>query len=252
MNSRKTYSKFASYYDLYAGNFSADLPLYRSFCSPGSRILEIGCGTGRVLKALLETGAMATGVDISKEMLDVARMKLADYLESGQLILLDHDFRSRLLDETFDHICVTFYTFNYLLSEDEQQRFLSNILKSLAPHGTLLMDLFHPQSLARPESDNWWTESFLTDDGVTVMLRQKRRMAGAVEERVQVYHKGASRDEIVTCRRFVTKQEADSLLRGAGYRDVRVSDGYVLDNLYSVGAAETTGSNFICSATKKA
>jgi SAM-dependent methyltransferase len=250
MNSRETYARFARYYDLYSGNYSADLPLYRSLCTPGGRVLEIGCGTGRVLKALLETGTQVTGVDISAEMLEVARAKLGDYLDSGPLRLLDHDFRARPLDETFNHIFVTFYTFNYLLATDDQPNFLSNVRKSLSPHGMLLLDLFYPQPLAQPESDNWWTESLLDDGSTTVLLRQKRSMKGAIEERVQIYHKGADRDEIVTLRRFVSKQEMASLLREAGFTNVRVANGYTLDSLHCVAAAETTESSFICTATE--
>jgi SAM-dependent methyltransferase len=250
MNSRETYARFARYYDLYAGNYAADLPLYRSLSAPGSRVLEIGCGTGRVLRALLETGAQVTGVDISAEMLDLARTKLADSPDSGQLRLLNHDFSSLPLYEIFDHIFVTFYTFNYLLTADEQLSFLRNVRKSLVPHGTVLLDLFYPQSLARPESDNRWTESLLDDIGITVLLRQKRSMTGAVEERVQMYHKGASRDEIVTLRRYVSKQEMVSLLKEAGFTDVKITDGYALNALHCLGATETSGSGFICMATK--
>jgi SAM-dependent methyltransferase len=250
MNSRETYARFARYYDLFAGNYSADLPLYRTLCTPESRVLEIGCGTGRVLKALLEAGAHVTGIDISAEMLEIARVKLADYLDSGQLILLNHDFRFLPLDETFDHILVTFYTFNYLLTSDDQLSFLRNVRKSLVPHGTVLLDLFYPQSLARPESDNRWTKSLLDDIATTVLLRQKRSMTGAVEERVQMYHKGASRDEIVTLRSYVPKQELASLLNEAGFTNARVADGYVLDAMHCVAAAETTGSSFVCMATK--
>jgi SAM-dependent methyltransferase len=249
MNSRETYTKFARYYDLYAGSFSADLPLYRSFCGPGSRILEIGCGTGRVLRPVLETGARVTGVDISEEMLAFAGEKLADYLECGQLVLINHDFRALSLAESFDHVFVSFYTFNYLLTEDEQARFLCNVRKCLAPHGTLLLDLFYPHPLARPESADQWTESFTTGGGGTLVLRQKRRMSGAVEERVQIYEKGDIRDEIVTNRRYVTKQEADALLTSAGFAEVRVANGYGLDDLHPVGATESTGSSFICAAT---
>ncbi len=60
MSSQETYQRFAQYYDLYIGDFSADLPLYRFPCTPGLRILEIGCGTGRVLRVLLEKGCHVT------------------------------------------------------------------------------------------------------------------------------------------------------------------------------------------------
>src|SRR5688500_3818712 len=56
MSSQETYQRFARYYDLYVGDFNADLPLYRSLCTPAHHVLEIGCGTGRVLRAVLAEG----------------------------------------------------------------------------------------------------------------------------------------------------------------------------------------------------
>ena len=59
MSSQETYKRFAQYYDVYVGDFNADLPLYRSLCVPDHNVLEIGCGTGRVLYTLLEEGVIA-------------------------------------------------------------------------------------------------------------------------------------------------------------------------------------------------
>ena len=65
MNANETYQKFAEYYDAYAGAFEKDLAVYKSFCHPDERILEVGCGTGRVLQSFLKDGFRLTGVDIS-------------------------------------------------------------------------------------------------------------------------------------------------------------------------------------------
>lgn len=58
---------------------------------PDARILEIGCGTGGVLAAFLERGYQGAGVDISSYSLDFAKEKLADYIQSGQLIMVAKD-----------------------------------------------------------------------------------------------------------------------------------------------------------------
>jgi ubiquinone/menaquinone biosynthesis C-methylase UbiE len=41
--------------------------------SPGSRVLDLGCGWGRVLKPVLDRGALAVGLDISHNMLQKAK-----------------------------------------------------------------------------------------------------------------------------------------------------------------------------------
>jgi ubiquinone/menaquinone biosynthesis C-methylase UbiE len=45
---------------------------------PETRILDVGAGTGRAALALAEAGAIVTGVDASREMLDVARTRAAE------------------------------------------------------------------------------------------------------------------------------------------------------------------------------
>lgn len=44
----------------------------------GKRVLEIGCGTGRITEMLARWGARVTATDISGEMLDVAQSRLKD------------------------------------------------------------------------------------------------------------------------------------------------------------------------------
>ena len=77
MSSQETYKRFVQYYDLYVEDFNADLPLYMDLCDPEHNILEIGCGSGRVLRALLEEGCRVTGIDISDDMLRVAETETA-------------------------------------------------------------------------------------------------------------------------------------------------------------------------------
>lgn len=250
MGSQEIYKKFAQYYNMYVGGFNADLPLYKSICCSARNILEIGCGTGRVLRPLLEAGLHVTGVDVSDEMLDVAGSTLSEYLENGALRLLNHDFRELSLPEKYDCAFVTFYTFNYLLTESDQHSFLLNVRKTLAPNGILVMDLFYPQPLAQPDTADCWNESVLKGDGYPVVLKQKRRMIGQIEERTQVYTEGFHREEIVTERCYISKQEAESLLKSAGFMDIRMADGYNEAGLQPLTTGETTDSAFICVAAK--
>jgi len=54
------------------------IEVLRGFCEDwrGKRVLEIGCGTGRITESLARWGAIITATDISKEMLEVARSRL--------------------------------------------------------------------------------------------------------------------------------------------------------------------------------
>ena len=250
MKSRETYKRFAHYYDLYVGDFDADLPLYQSPCHSAQYVLEIGCGTGRVLRALLQTGKRVTGIDVSEAMLEVASTKLSEYLQNGMLQLKKHNLREAPLPESYDCALVTFYTFNYLQTDSEQQSFLLNVQKSLTPYGILVMDLFYPQPLVRPDVANQWRESVLESDGRRVALKQKRKMSGHIEERIQIYTEGADQAEILTRRRYVSKQEINTLLNQIGFRDIRVTQGYDESGFHPLRDEEATDSAFVCTALK--
>jgi cyclopropane fatty-acyl-phospholipid synthase-like methyltransferase len=214
--------------------------------------LEIGCGTGRVLRVLLEKGCRVTGVDISDDMLRVAEAKLCEHLVQGKLVLKNHDFRFAPLQEQYDRILVTFFTFNYLLTASEQQQFLLNVRQSLQANGVVIIDLFYPQPLAFPATSDEWQETVLHADGHQITLRQKRKMVGNIEARIQIFADETHQDEIVTQRCYVSKRQADALLAQTGFQNCQVSDGYIESAFHPVAKAETTNSAFVCMARKPA
>jgi len=68
---------------------------------PGSRVLEIGCAEAGVLKAFLERGATAVGVDRNRRRLDLGKQFLSDALQAGTLRLLHQDAQELLEREEF-------------------------------------------------------------------------------------------------------------------------------------------------------
>jgi SAM-dependent methyltransferase len=250
MGSSETYRKFAQFYDAYVGNFREDLPLYVSLCEVHNRILEIGCGTGRVLEPLLEAGHSLMGVDISPAMLAIAAKKLAPDIDRGKLTLLEHDFRRSALPELFSCVLVTFYTFNYLLEDNEQAVFLRNIALTMNSGGVLIIDLFYPRSLSKPETTDRWEQSTYEVEGKSVVLEQKRKMIGTLEERIQRYDQEGNHEEIRTLRRYVDKDRILRLLTEAGFVNVKCADHYDLSCFHELSEGEGATSNFVVVAAK--
>lgn len=70
-------------YDLYADSYEKDYEYLNSFENDavlkalgnlkGKKVLDVGCGTGRLIRFMLEKGAEVSGADVSEEMLRVAR-----------------------------------------------------------------------------------------------------------------------------------------------------------------------------------
>lgn len=71
------YALIADLYEAEHRNWTDDLDLYRALAArAGGRVLELGCGSGRVAIALAEAGHEVQGVDTSETMLAIARKNL--------------------------------------------------------------------------------------------------------------------------------------------------------------------------------
>ncbi|GEM_PF-681294 len=239
------YKAFAEYYDAYVAGFEADFEVYLRLIKPGLKVLEIGCGTGRVLKPLLESGASVVGVDISPVMLALAHNKLASFCDSGALRLLNHNFVYSSIQEEFDRVFVTFYTFNYLLSYENALSFLNNIYNSMNDGAVLLMDMFFPSIYHNPAIEGKWQERLLNLGEKQIRLSDRRTMRGPVEKREQVFEEDGGRQEITTLRRFYDKNETARLLRETGFSSVKFTDAYDSSLFHQLELLETTDRGFL-------
>jgi SAM-dependent methyltransferase len=139
------YDIYARFYDLDFGEADADLFMYQQFASRcGSPILELGCGTGRVLLPLARQGYEITGVDLSQPMLEMARRKVAAENLSELVTLSQQDMRELELAGRFNMAFAAINSFMHLLNTDDQLAALARIRHHLNPGGLLLLDLFNP------------------------------------------------------------------------------------------------------------
>lgn len=116
-----------------------------------STVLEVGCGTGGVTGELLDRGCRVSGVDRSKQMLDVARRKLAPALDEGRLTLTEANITglARLFTAgTFD--CVVCCLVLSELTGVEERYALDEFCRLLRPGGVLVLaDEVAPVSTGR-------------------------------------------------------------------------------------------------------
>ena len=139
---------FASFYDFYdgPGHREKQFAMYRSLAAEAGRsVLELACGTGIITIDLARAGLCVTGLDISAEMLAVAKEKIAreESAVQSRIRLVEGDMKEFNLNETFDMVLLPSNSFGYLTGQDDQQSCLTAVHDHLRPGGTLVIEERH-------------------------------------------------------------------------------------------------------------
>lgn len=104
----------------------------------GGKVLDLACGSGRLIPGLLGAGLEVTGIDLSPAMLERARERLG--LDADRVELVQGDMRSFSLQDSFDTIMIPYCSFMYLYSDKDRLVVLNNCFGHLKPGGRLVFD----------------------------------------------------------------------------------------------------------------
>ena len=112
----------------------------------GGPVLELGCGTGRVLLPTAAAGIEIVGLDNSRYMLDVCKARIAVQPPEvrGRITLHHSDMRHFNLDWSFALITIPFRSFQHLISTDDQLSCLTSCRRHLDRGGLFILDIFDP------------------------------------------------------------------------------------------------------------
>jgi len=147
----------------------------------GQRLLDVGCGTGRWMDIARERGAQVTGVDLTRQILEVAGRKPR---LSGQVVLGDAS-RLPLVSAGFD-VVVCSFVLGYLDQRDLSIREMSRVVR---PGGRIIMSDLHPEALRQG-----WTSSFR--DAKTV-YEIERQQYGLEDIRAAARHSGLQERKLI-------------------------------------------------------
>jgi ubiquinone/menaquinone biosynthesis C-methylase UbiE/GNAT superfamily N-acetyltransferase len=248
LKNNNLYNNFAYYYDSYVNYFKDDIPIYLKYVKENTKVLEIGCGTGRILKAVLSKDCEVVGVDTSKSMLNIANKRLAYYINKNKLKLINTDLSEKTLNCKFDRVFITFYTFNYLLIDKKRFKMLKHIYSMLNDKGIVVVDLFYPKSFRDLNIHNKWFKKKIYYNEEIIDLEDKRKLIGDLEERIQIFNRNDERETLITYRRFFNEEDIKSTFEYLGFSNIYMQKGY---EVYSnIKSNEKHSNNYIIVAQK--
>lgn len=157
------YNNFAKVYDLLMEDVSYDewvsyiqSIFLKNNLSPKT-ILDLACGTGNMTSKLYKQGYDVIGVDISSDMLSVAKEKALD--EKENILYLNQDMREFELYGTIDCVVCLFDSLNYILEEVEILEVFKLVNNYLNPNGLFVFDINTEYKFKEVLSDNTYSDT---------------------------------------------------------------------------------------------
>jgi len=206
----------------------------------GGPVLEIGCGTGRILIPTARAGIEIVGLDLSPHMLAVCRERLLKEPEDvrSRVQLVQADMHHFWLGQAFKLVTTPFRPFQHLTTVDDQLSCLECIHRHLVKGGRLVLDIFNPSLEALTRDDGGQERGdepeFTTPDGRRVVRRDRIvsrdlfNQISYVELVYYVTHPDGREERLVHSfpMRHLFRFEAEHLLARCGFEVEQVYADY--------------------------
>lgn len=224
------YSRDAIYYDA-LNQFlqSEDIAFYRQVIpTEAKHLCEVACGTGRILLSLKKAGRKLTGIDLSEDMLRIARQKsamqgvAADWILADMCCLPDMD--------PVDVMICGYNSMQHICEPEKAQVFLQSAKAQLAPGGILIIDVFNPNPMFLfPEGNRRELARFRTAENTEVCVVEETRYYPDMLINEIVYHYALDGNytfsETYTMKQY-EPEVLDALIAHAGLRIMRKIGSY--------------------------
>ena len=223
------YGELARFYDgIYSDTYDLEFYLREARNARGP-VLEIACGTGRILLRLLKEGIDITGLDFSPDMLAILKSKASALGLKPDVGIAD--MRDFSLNRKFRLIILPYRSFLHLQNDDDRRKALGSFLKHLEPGGKLILHTYNPskeelgmtgrhhhfdsETLSRPDGTPYRLDWFLKYDP---------------EQRIGHYriirHEEGAGHKFEMSLSWLPVKELRALLASCGYRNINLYCGF--------------------------
>ena len=152
-----SYEIFGKFYDAVMGDGSESArrvsELVRVSKPDARKVLELGCGTGSMLRYLQDKYEVS-GVDLSSKMLSIANKKVPRAKLSRQDMV---DFQ---IDERFDAVVCVFDSINHVRRFSDWKKVFARVRQHLLPGGCFIFDINTQRKLERHIAEPPWVHPF--------------------------------------------------------------------------------------------
>jgi SAM-dependent methyltransferase len=218
----------AQLYDFEYRRRRVDVNFYRGVASEVGRefIVELGCGTGRLLVPLLRDGRRVLGVDRSSTMLAAAAARVARTgRRAANGVLVRADFRSVGLAPAAKLVLCPFNTLQHVYTRDDLEQFLARVRGALASDGRFVFDVMNPDLdwLARDRARRWARTKFRhPKTGARLAYSTNHTYDRATQiNHISIYYENldaGGEEEVRLTHRMYFPAELEGLLHYNGFR----------------------------------
>jgi SAM-dependent methyltransferase len=194
-------------------------------CQPGARILDLPCGNGRHSRELAGRGYRVTGMDISRDYIDAARVAKDSGVE-----WVCADMRALDRDAEFDGAFCWGNSFGYL-EYDDTRKFLAALARALKPGARFVLQAGAAEVVLPRFREREWVQ---VDDIMFLEANDYSPERSCVETTFTFLRDGKA-DVRRGCQFLYTTAEIRRLVEEAGLRPVKLSGG-LNDEPFRIGA----------------
>ncbi len=226
----KDYNSFAEIYDsVYLGT-EGDLDFYVNETKKiKGNVLEIACGTGRILLPLLKKGVNIEGIDLSARMLDVLNKKAKSLHLKPKV--WEADMRNFNAKKKYDLIIVPYRAFNHIETSADQIKTLKNFKKHLKEQGKLIINFFYPSFTVMAKRNGVKTKRDTVKINGVKYFRQEQIQYEPMKQLIRATSfltdaKGQTYKTLLMHLCYIYKKEFELLLSAAGFKTWKVYGGF--------------------------
>jgi len=228
--SLKRYELFGWGYELINPLSDKEVGWYVKFARElNGQVLELGCGTGRLLVEIAKYGFDVEGIDLSKSMLEVAQKRISNLPPEIKARIRIHnlDMTDFQLHRKFNLIFIADNSFAELETRGKQLSCLKSVYPHLYPQGKLLITVrrFDPKEFVNGEKVTPWSKPFSNPETGDLVQRKVKTQLVENGKRIRgvIYYKTThedGKDTIEECpfeRTVMLTDDYTSLFSEAGF-----------------------------------